>query len=125
MTDSSSSDIVQDTQLRVLANGVNIEQINFRDGKVLLLSSDSLAFYQSQEAIDDALGNGLIALVELPATQHLPPSNTGWVESYKAGFIGLNDQRVILITPMAIQFFTNKLDALYNRDEICRLDIPA
>ena len=124
MTDSDSSNIIQQTTLLTL-QGKTAQCLHFRDDKILVLTENALAFYQNKAAINNELGTGLIAMAELSTEHHFTPSSQGWVHEYKAGYVGLNDDRAILITPLAIQLFPNKTDALYNRHEIARLDIPA
>lgn len=123
--DSSSSDIIQKRELRHADDGSTKDCLHFRDGKVLVISHNAVAFYQSATAIDDELGNGLIALAKLADADCFESNSQGWVKTFKAGFVGLNDERALLITPLAIQLFNHKQDALYNRNEVARLDIPA
>lgn len=124
MSDSNSSDIIQQLSIEE-KGGINMQLLHFRDGKVLVLSQTALAFYQHKDAVFDELGGGFIAMQQLPESQQLAASTQGWVSHYKAGFVGLKDDKAILITPLAIQLFACKEDALYNRNEIIKLDIPA
>ena len=127
MIDSASSDIVQHVSLQQHDDQM-LQLLHFRDGKVLVLSENTLAFYKDENAINHDLGTGLIAMTHLDNDNQLSTddnNNSGWVREYKAGFIGLHDNKALLITPLAIQLFNNKQDALYNRNEIARLDIPA
>ena len=104
-----------------------MQLLHFRDGKILVLSEDTVAFYKDESSMSDALGTGLIAMAALDKQHHLQAMDDsgGWVKEYKAGFVGLHDDKAILITPLAIQLFAHRKDALYNRNEIARLDIPA
>lgn len=98
-----------------------MQQLLFRNGSVLVISSEALAYYKSIEAISDPLGNGLVELVELSSPVH--PSENGFVLEYRAGFVGLTDDFVLLITPNDIQLFADKNDALRNQNEIARLQL--
>ncbi|NRB39094.1 MAG: hypothetical protein HRU20_11605 [Pseudomonadales bacterium] len=124
MVESTDSDIIQSLSLHQHGDKP-LQLLHFRDGKVLVLSQDTLAFYKDEKSIDDALGGGLIAMVALKPEHHLSATPEGWVNTFKAGFVGLDDDKALLITPLAIQLFAHKQDALYNRNEIARLDIPA
>ncbi len=95
------------------------QQLTFRNGNVLVLSESVMAFYKSAAAIDDPLGNGLLDMVDLP--EALSANEQGFVVSYRAGFVGLADDKALLITPNDIQLFPNKECALRNQQEIARL----
>lgn len=98
-----------------------IQHLVFRNGSVLAISHDALAYYKSIEAISDPLGNGLLEMAEL--TDCLEASDQGFVEEYRAGFVGLTQNKVLLITPNDIQLFGSKEDALRNQNEITRLKL--
>ncbi len=112
------SDIIQ--RCEWLPEG-QMQHLLFRNGSVLVISSEALAYYKSVEAISDPLGNGLVELVEL--TSALQCGENGFVTEYHAGFVGLTNDRVLLITPNDIQLFTDKNDALRNQNEIARLQL--
>lgn len=95
--------------------------LTFRNGFVLILQPSFMALYKDVQSIHDPLGNGLKAMVDIPETFALHETNNGFVSSFSAGFVGLADDKAILITPNDIQLFANKTDALHNRDEIARL----
>lgn len=118
----SSSDIISHSSAIVLKDGSNAELLHFRDHKVLAISRNGLAFYQDQSGVLDDFNQGLLASCEIPSDKILPDVDT-FVAEFKAGFVGLVDDKALLITPVAIQLFDNKTDALYNRSEICRLDL--
>ncbi len=71
----------------------------------------------------DELGNGLMELVDLIEGNCLELSEQGFVSEYRAGFVGLKDDKVILITPNDIQLFASKADALRNQNELARLQL--
>lgn len=97
--------------------------LTFRNGFVLVIQATFMALYKNIESINDPLGNGLKAMVDIPAEQTLGFSEQGFVEEFSAGFVGLVGEKAILITPNDIQLFPNKMDALHNRHEIVRLQL--
>lgn len=97
--------------------------LTFRNGFVLVIQSTFMALYKHIESINDPLGNGLKAMVDIPSEQVLAFSEQGFVAEFSAGFVGLVGEKAILITPNDIQLFPNKLDALHNRNEIVRLQL--
>lgn len=99
----------------------HIQFLHFRNGSVLAISQGALAYYKSLDSVSDPLGNGLVDMVEL--TEPLFATDQGFVEAFRAGFVGLHQERVILITPNDIQLFENKDDALRNQNEIARLSL--
>lgn len=118
----SASDIISHTSLARLKDGSNVELLHFRDKKILAVSRSSLAFYQSQAGLHDDFNQGLLASCDIPPEAQIQAQDK-FVHEYKAGYVGLSDNKALLITPVAIQLFHNKTDALYNRDQICRLDL--
>lgn len=117
-----SSDIVEGVEQCTLPSGQAAERVRLRGGPVLVLSAGAFALYKHLAAMDDPLGNGLIRLQPL-ATEHYLACHEGrFVEQYKAGFIGLVDNKALLVTPAAVQLFANREDALRNRNQLARLD---
>lgn len=123
MTILGSSDIIASTEVAQLEDGGRHQLLHFRDGKVLLLANQGMALYQAAHCIDDELGNGLLAKTSFVDGFTLPFNPEGCVLEYSAGFVGLQDDYALLITPVAIQLFNNRTDALYNRNEIARLEL--
>lgn len=121
--ESSSSDIIQSVQSQTLANQQRVEVISLKNGNAIVLSSNALAYYKSVEAIKDPLGNGLLALAELAPEQQLSTDADQWITEYKSGYVGMIEDKVLLLTPVAIQLFAHKADALRNNNEIARLDL--
>jgi hypothetical protein len=121
----NSSDIIVSNSTQTLQNGEAIEVLQLRDGKVFVISQHSLALYQHASYIEDPLGNGLLAICEIPTALSLPLTGESWLKQYRAGFIGLHTGQTLLITPLAIQLFACANDALHNRDEICRLNLES
>ena len=89
----------------------------------MVLTEDCMALYKDEASITDPLGNGLKAIAELKDNAQLVKTDKGIVTSFSAGFVGLNDEKAILITPNDIQLFKDKTDALYNRGELARLEL--
>ncbi|WP_428240279.1 hypothetical protein [Gynuella sp.] len=119
---TDSSDIIVSSQLASV-RGQTVELLYFRNEQVLMLTTSTLCLYRHERFIADELGNGLLAYVKLPAEHLLAQHQDHFVAELQAGYVGLVDGKALLITPVAIQLFPNKTDALYNRDEICRLNL--
>lgn len=117
-----SSDIVEGVEQCTLPSGQAAERVFLRGGPVLLLSEGAMALYRHLEAVGDPLGNGLIQLQPLTGEHQLACEDGRFVEQYKAGFIGLMDNKALLVTPAAVQLFANREDALRNRHQLARLD---
>lgn len=98
-----------------------MQYLTFRNGSVLVISENALAFYKSMEAIQDPLGNGLLEMAEL--TSPILAGKNGFVLEYRAGFVGLENDLALLITPNDIQLFPSKDDALRNQNEVVRLKL--
>jgi hypothetical protein len=118
-----SSDIIVRCEYMSEGTHEGSQWLTFRNGFVLVLATDVMALYKSVESIGDPLGNGLKAMVELAGSAQLIKASGGLVSSFSAGFVGLMDDKAILITPNDIQLFKNKQDALYNRQELGRLEL--
>ncbi len=118
---SGNSDIIVKCEYFTSGEHAGTQWLSFANGLVLVLSESFLALYKSSGSIGDELGNGLMALVDLPHDAKLSVTEQGFVNEYKAGFVGLGGDKVILITPNDIQLFASKFDALRNQNEITRL----
>ena len=118
MVIEGNSDIIKHCEFKA---ELNCQWLVFRNDMVLVVAEDFMALYKNEASINDALGNGLNAMVDLP--QKIQGNTAGFVENYAAGFVGLVDDKAILITPNDIQLFENKADALHNRNEIARLKL--
>ncbi|NVK37994.1 MAG: hypothetical protein HWE18_08725 [Gammaproteobacteria bacterium] len=121
MVIEGNSDII--VRCEYFADGENgaSQWLTFRNGFVLVVQAHFMALYKDAKSINDPLGNGLKAMVDIPSSKTLSASDVGFVQEFSAGFVGLADDKAILITPNDIQLFPNKLDALHNRNEIVRL----
>lgn len=117
------SDII--TRCEFVSDGPHApsQWLTFRNGFVLVIGESFMSLYKNIESIGDPLGNGLKASVDVSGDQALSYTEKGFVTHYAAGFVGLVDDKAILITPNDIQLFLNKTDALHNRDEIARLKL--
>ncbi|WP_051207661.1 hypothetical protein [Saccharospirillum impatiens] len=117
------SDIIVNSATFTLSNGEPAEQIWLRGGTVLVISATALALYKDEAAIGDPLGNGLIALTDLSGVSPLAHQDGHFMTEHRAGYIGLHGERLLLITPVAIQLFDDRRDALQNRNERARLPL--
>ncbi len=118
----SQSDIIVGVRHALLKNGEASSQLTLRNGSLLVVAESALALYRSAESLEDPLGNGLVAMEDIPTASRLLQKE-GFVKEYQAGYIGLHDDKVILITPNDIQLFSSKFDALRNQNEIVRLQL--
>jgi len=120
---SGSSDIIQKCEFMESGKQAGCQRLTFANKLVLVVSETFLALYKNEACIDDELGNGLNALVDLTGADQLQRTDKGLVQEFRAGYVGLMDEKVILITPNDIQLFHNKQDALGNKNEITRLKL--
>lgn len=116
-----SSDIIESVHPEPLANGTPAERLQLRGGPVLVLTEQAIALYRDAQSPDDPLGNGLLALTELTGKDCLTMAGAGFVKEHRAGYIGLHDGKALLITPVAVQLFANREDALRNQNECARV----
>lgn len=121
MVIEGNSDIIVRCEYFADSESGPCQWLTFRNGFVLVIQNHFMALYKDAQAINDPLGNGLKAMVDIPQEAQLSPSDSGFVQEFSAGFVGLSGEKAILITPNDIQLFPNKLDALHNRNEIVRL----
>jgi hypothetical protein len=117
----NTSDLIQSVQVSRLASGKRVDLAQLINGQVLAISDDSMALYRRFEDIHDELGNGLCRSVAIPAEFHLSLQGDVYLQEHKAGYVGLSDGRVLLITLNDVQMFPSKQDALRNQNEIVRL----
>ncbi|ASP38639.1 hypothetical protein CHH28_08090 [Bacterioplanes sanyensis] len=121
----NSSDLIERQQRTRLANGDVVDLAWLINGQVLAVSANALALYSRAEAVHDELGNGLLASVAIPAELSLSLQDGGYIQEHRAGYVGLSDQRVLLITLNDVQLFASKQDALRNQNERARLPLAA
>lgn len=119
MVIEGNSDIILSCEFKPHTEQGDSQWLVFRNGMVLVLGEGFMALYKDANSTTDPLGNGLTGMVDLDVT--LAKAESGFVERYAAGFVGLVDEKAILITPNDIQLFHNSQDALRNQNEIARL----
>jgi len=117
----SNSDIIQNRRLIELESGETAEALELRDGLTLILKPDAIALYRSLDAFFDPLGSGCMAYAELPREQQLTWSNNQIMQEHKAGYVGLSEGKVLLITPSHIRLYQSKHNALHHIDPIGEL----
>ena len=118
-----SSDIIEQHSSITLPNGDNADMLVLFNGLTLVIYGQGMAMYRTSDSVTDPLGNGLIDQVDLLNEKAFESSDEGYVKEYTAGYVGLVDQRALLITPNYIQLYPNKEAALRNKDEIARLKL--
>jgi len=116
-----SSDIVTRCEFKQDTEQGATQWLTLRNGWVMILAPHFINLYKSEASVNDPLGNGLIASEDIPSEATLAVTKTGLVSRYAAGFVGLVDEKAILITPNDIQLFPSANDALRNQNEILRL----
>ena len=121
----NSSDIIESHKTISLQDGASADLLTLFNGKCIVLCQNALAVYKDEASVLDPLGNGLIDHTAIPGDAELTTATETYVTEYKAGYIGLADNKALLITPNHIQLFPDKTAALYNKDEICRLDLSS
>lgn len=110
-----TSDIIKDVSCFQLVNSEKVQVLEFHDGMLLILAKDAIALYKSRSSFEDPMTDGSLGYVKLASEHHLKWTDDSIIEEYKSGYICLKDQRVILITPNAIQLFPGKHEALRNQ----------
>tara|TARA_R110000850_G_scaffold7681_4_gene28272 strand:+ start:1440 stop:1811 length:372 start_codon:yes stop_codon:yes gene_type:complete len=117
----SNSDIIQNRRLIELESGEAAEALELRDGLTLILKPDAIALYRSLDSFFDPLGSGCMAYVELPTEQQLAWSNNQIMQEHEAGYVGLSEGKVLLITPNHIRVYQSKHNVLNHIDPIGEL----
>lgn len=117
----NSSNLIQNFLPGKLASGERADLAQLINGQVLVISADALAIYSRVEAVADELGNGLLNSVRIPDEFRLSLEHDAFLQEHKAGYVGLSDGRVLLITLNDVQMFPSKTDALKNQNEIVRV----
>ncbi len=122
----STSDLISELQERQLPSGVWVHEASLMNGSALVIAQDTLALFRRPGSCGDSLGNGFIRSVSIPEEFCLTPisgSRGSYVCEHKAGYVGLTEDRVLLITLNDVQLFPDKLAALKNQGEIVRLSL--
>ncbi|MFC3681524.1 hypothetical protein [Bacterioplanoides pacificum] len=119
----NSSDLIQSVEQAQLPSGKPADLATLVNGQVLVVSEDALAVYRSVADVSDELGNGLRASVSIPSAYTLPVQTQAFIQEHRAGYVGLSDGRVLLITLNDVQMFPSKQDALRNQNEVVRLPL--
>ncbi|SIT05197.1 hypothetical protein [Neptunomonas antarctica] len=117
---SGTSDIIKNVTSLQLDSTEKVQVLEFLDGKLLILAKDAIALHKSRTSFEDPLADSYLGYTELAPEHHLHWID-GIIEEYKSGYVGLKDQRVILITPNAIQLFPGKKEALHNQQCIAKI----
>ncbi|WP_320819223.1 hypothetical protein [Thalassolituus sp.] len=117
----NSSDLIKRHQMVRLPSGVPAHEAELISGQALVISSDGLAVYSRAGMVGDPLGNGLVRSVAIPADFCLTLQNDAYIQEHRAGYVGLSDGRVCLITLNDVQLFPSKQQALRNQNEIVRI----
>jgi hypothetical protein len=121
MSISGTSDIIKDVISLQLENTEKVQALVFRDGKLLILATQAIALHKSRTSFEDPLADSCLGYAELGPEHHLNWFDDSIIQEYQSGYVGLRDQRVILITPNAIQLFPGKKEALYNQQRIAQI----
>lgn len=119
---AGSTDLVTDSWDTTLASGAAVTAAELINGTVLAISRDGLALFRQRASLDDALGNGLIR-AESFAEHFCLQGDFPLLKEHRAGYVGLADDRVLLIGLNDVRLFRNKDDALRNANECLRLSL--
>ncbi|MAD44997.1 MAG: hypothetical protein CMI02_00315 [Oceanospirillaceae bacterium] len=117
----NTSDLIRQVTSLTLASGIPAEAASLINDTVLVITADTLALYRTLEQVGDPLGNGLIRSVSLDTP--LEADDGHFIREHRAGYVGLCDGAVLLITLNDVQLFSSKEDALHNRNERLRLSL--
>ncbi|MFT7266749.1 MAG: hypothetical protein ACI9LL_000106 [Porticoccus sp.] len=115
------SDIIKDVISLQLESTEKVQALIFRDGQLLILATQAIALHKSRASFEDPLADSCLGYAELRPEHHLNWVDDSIIEEYKSGYVGLRDQRVILITPNAIQLFPGKKEAMRNQQRIAKI----
>jgi hypothetical protein len=121
MSISGTSDIIKDVISLQLENTEKVQALVFRDGQLLILATQAIALHKSRASFEDPLADSCLGYAELGPEHHLNWIDDSIIQEYQSGYVGLRDQRVILITPNAIQLFPGKKEALHNQQRIAQI----
>lgn len=114
----NNSDLVKSSEIITLDNAEKVEAINLINGQVLVLARNGLSIYKDSQSISDPLANGLLHAAPLSEENYLIQEQGRFMQMNRSGLIGLFDDKVVLITPNAIQLFSSRESALRNQDEL-------
>ncbi len=88
------------------------------DGKCLAVFQEYIGLYKNLDAVNDPLGNGLLALIEIP--DYLKPywrlndQTYGYVTHMQGGCLFLTSGAIVLVKPNKLQLFETANNALHN-----------
>lgn len=115
--------IIAEIQCQTI-NGEPTELIKLHNGLMIALSSNTLACYKNQQSITDPLGNGLLSYVTVPADHLIQFENGHCIAQYRSGYVGLIDNKALLIAPFHIRLFPNNQDGLRGLNCLAELELP-
>lgn len=124
----STSDLIADLTVRQMPSGIWVQEAALVNGNALVIAADTLALYRRPGSCTDLLGNGFIRSIAIPESSQLQAAENQpgqYIAEHRAGYVGLHDGRVLLITLNDVQMFADKLSALQNKNEIVRLSLAS
>lgn len=108
--------IVAHTELRELPDKGKVDLLHFHQGQVLLISAEAVGVYRNQEALLDALGNGVLGYQSIPEALRPAADPTGSVVAeHRAGCVRLNSGAVLFIRPDGVALYDDGGAALRNK----------
>lgn len=122
----STTDLITDLTVRKMPSGIWVQEAALVNGNALVVASDTLALYRRPNSCTDILGNGFIRSIAIPESSHLRVADDQqghFIVEHRAGYVGLQGGKVLLITLNDVQMFADKLSALQNKNEIVRLSL--
>ncbi|MAR89852.1 MAG: hypothetical protein CML06_03080 [Pseudomonadales bacterium] len=100
------------------------ELLCLHNGLVIALSPRALGCYRSCEAVQDPLGNGLLAFCQLAEQHSIQFQEQRCVTTYSGGYVGLCDGKALLIAPGKVRLFANNEDGLRGINVLAEMDLP-
>lgn len=115
--------LIQVLEHGVLDNGEKADFITLHSGQLIALTRKSIAVYRSTANLKDPLGNGLIGLSPIPEEYLLRANEKGFVQTYRSGYVGLNEGMALLITPFKVSLFKTNDDALTGSNPLAFIEL--
>ncbi|MGC1507575.1 hypothetical protein [Ketobacter sp.] len=104
--------------------GQPAELLQFHNGLVIAITTDTLCCYKSLQSIGDPLGNGLLSFCAIPAEQSILFNDNRCVSEHRSGYVGLTDGKALLIAPFHVRLYPNNHDALRGLNCLAELELP-
>lgn len=123
----SSSDLISHLASVTMPNGIAGHEATLINGNAVVVTHKELALFRKAGDCVDPLGNGFIRSVVIPRENHIATDadQSPFIVEHRAGYVGLADGQVLLITLNSIQMFPSKHAALRNENQIVELSLKS